>query len=472
MEREKTNGQPSSPTGRFRTRYTGNILLLCGLAVLVTAAFNLFLAQLPARWSRLDMTGIGLYSLSDYTKQVLSELDQEITIYQVAQYGSEDSIIQELLARYAGASGRVRVRQVDPVLEPETLAPYASSMEANSVIVAGEDRFRILSPSKLYVNTASDAQFAGEQEITGAIAFAVSGKSPRLYLLSGHGEGTLPPYIQEAIARENVETAALHLGTAGAVPEDADILLLYAPERDLLEEETRLLLDYLQAGGRMILIGGSLSQPAPNLDALAAGYGITREKGTVVEGDSNHFLEQYPSYVLAGIGGHSITQPLRDRGYFVLSPMSQGLAPADGVRSSISASALLYTTEASLSVSGTGEDGEPAEAYARGPFTVGLAVEEEVPGGTTRLVWFTSPYLLLEDVNELSSGANCDLFLNTLSWMYDFDQGISIRAKTLMMDYLVIRPGTGMALGVLLAAVLPAAVLAAGAVVLYRRRRR
>lgn len=472
MDSRKINRRAPFSTGRFRARYTGNILLLCGLAVLLTAAFNLFLAQLPTRWTHLDTTDIGLYSLSDYTRQVLSDLEQEIIIYQVAQYGSEDSIVQELLSRYAGASSKVRVRQVDPVLEPETLAPYASSMEANSVIVVGGDRFRILPPSKLYVNTASNAQFAGEQEITGAISFAVSGKSPKLYLLSGHGEGVLPQYIQEAITRENIETETLHLGTAEGVPEDADMLLLYAPERDLLEQETRLLLRYLQTGGRMVLIGGSLNQPTPNLDALAAGYGITREQGIVVEGDSNHFLEQYPAYVLAGIGSHSITQPLRDKGYFVLSPMSQGLAPADGVRSSVSASALLYTTEASLSVSGTGEDGEPAEAYAKGPFTIGLAVEEEILEGTTRLVWFTSPYLLLEDVNELSSGANCDLFLNTLSWMYDFDQGISIRAKTLMMDYLVIRPGTGMALGVLLTAVLPAAVLAVGAIILYRRRRR
>ncbi len=463
--------RPSAP-GRFRTRYTGSILLLCGAAVLLTAAVNLFLSQLPSGWTHFDTTEIGLYSLSDFTGQVLSSLEEDIDIYLVAQYGSEDSIVQELLSRYAGSSGRVQVRQVDPALEPDILARFAPSIEANSVIVAGKDRFRILSPNELYVDDASGSQFAGEQEVTGAISFVASGKSPKLYQLSGHGEGALPSYIMQAIAQENIQMEELRLSTEKAVPDDADILLLYAPERDLLEEETRLLLEYLRSGGRMILIGGSMSQPSPNLDALGASYGINQEEGIIIERNSNYYLEQYPSYVLTGIAGHAITQPLLDKGYFILSPMSFGLAPAEEVRESVVSSALLYTTQSSLSVSGAGLEGGPVDAFAQGPFTVGLAVEEEGLEGTARLVWFTSPYLLLEEVNELSSGANCDLFLNTLSWMYDFDQGISIRAKNLMMDYLVIRPGTGMALGIVLTALIPIAVLATGVVVLKKRRER
>lgn len=461
-----------SALGRFRTRYTGSILLLCSAAVLLTAAVNLFLSQLPSGWTHFDTTDIRLYSLSDFTKQVLSSLEEDIDIYLVAPYGSEDSIVQELLSRYAGSSGRVRVRQVDPALEPDTLARFTPSIEANSVIVTGENRFRVLSPGELYLDSASGSQFAGEQRITGAISFVASGKSPKLYQLSGHGEGELPSYLVQAISQENIQLEELRLSAEKAVPDDADILLLYAPERDLLEEETELLLEYLRSGGRMILIGGGINQPSPNLDALGAYYGITREEGVVMEGNSNYYLEQYPSYVLAGIASHAITRPLLDKGYFVLSPMSFGLAPAAQVRESVISSALLYTTQSSLSVSGSGLESGQVDAYAQGPFTIGLAVEEEGAEGTARLVWFTSPYLLLEEVNELSSGANCDLFLNTLSWMYDFDQGISIRAKNLMMDYLVIRPGTGTALGIVLAAVIPMAVLAIGVVVLQKRRKR
>lgn len=461
-----------SASGRFRTRYTGSIFLLCGAAVLLTVVVNLFLSQLPASWTHFDTTDIGLYSLSDFTRQVLSGLEEEVDIYLVAQYGSEDSIVQELLSRYEGSSSRVRVRQVDPALEPDTLARFAPSIEANSVIVSGQDRFHILSPSKLYVDSGAGAQFAGEQEITGAISFISSGKSPKLYLLSGHGEGVLPSYMAQAITRENIVMEELRLSTGKAVPDDADVLVLYTPERDLLKEETDLLLEYLKSGGRMILVGGNMSQPSPNLDALGAHYGITREMGIIIERNSNYYLEQYPSYVLAGIAGHMITQPLLDKGYFILSPMSFGLAPAEEVRESVVSAPLLYTTQTSLSISGDNLEGGQVDAYAQGPFTVGLSVEEEGPEGKARLVWFTSPYLLLEEVNELSSGANGDLFLNTVSWMCDFDQGISIRPKNLMMDYLAIRPGTGMALGITLSAVIPIAVLAVGVVQLRKRGKR
>ncbi len=474
-------GTPSA-TGSFRLRYTKGILFLCVLAVILAVVVNVFVAQLPARYTRFDTTDIKLYSVSDLTRQIVSGLEEDVRIYMVSQYGQEDPIVRELLYRYADLSGHIRVEQIDPVLQPDRLAPYGTSLEANSVIVARGSRFRVLKPSRLYVETKTyvgegveggytyDSYFAGEQEITSAISFVTGDKLPRLYQLTGHGEQPLPDYVQTAIKRENIEVQPLHLATLDAVPGDADLLLLYAPERDLLEQESKLILTYLQNGGKMMIVGGNFKQPAPYFDAVVSDYGVARLDGIVAETNSNYFLEQYPTYVLANIGSHPITQPLVNQGYFIVSPMSQGLAPIGASRQGVSTSALLYTTDAALSVSAD-QQAEQAEPAMQGPFTIGLALEEAVGAKTTRLVWFTSPYLLLEDVNALSSGANLDLFLNSLSWMYDFDKGISIRSKTLLMDYLTIRSTTGLVLGIVMIAVIPLLILIAGGIVLRRRGR-
>jgi len=397
----------------------------------------------------------------------------------VAQYGKEDTVVKELLQRYDDLSPRIHVEQVDPVLRPDFLEKYAKAMETNSVIVATADRFKIVSTTRMYVENKVyteeygyiyDSYFSGEEELTGAISYVTSDVLPKLYNLTGHGETELPAYIKEAIARENVELNTLNLSTTGSVPEDADMMLLYAPQQDLLEQEAELLLDYLKSGGRLMVIGAAAMEPWPNFDAVMAYYGAQRVEGMVMERSAGYFIDQYPAYVLANIADHTITKPLISRGYFALMPMSQGLVPTASSRETIVSAPLLYTTESALSVTST--DGENTEALAMGPFTLGLAIEEEVQDGATRLLWYTSPYLLQDDVNELSSGANYDLFLNSLSWLYDFDEGISVRSKNLMMDYLTIRSGEGMVLGTVMTAVIPAVILILGGVVLVRRRRR
>lgn len=474
----KNTQHDKTTSEQLHSRWAKLLLLLCLAAVALAAVVNLFVSLLPVRYTHFDATDIELYSVSDFTRQVAAQLDQEVDIYLVSQYGKEDGAIRELLQKYSDLSPKIRTQQVDPVLRPEVVEGYASTLENNSVIVANGDRVHIIPFSAMYQNSHAYTEeqghvyktvFAGEQEITGAITYVTSEKPPRLYMLTGHGEAELPPYIQTALKREHIQWDGLNLAALEAVPEDADLLLLHAPNRDILDKEREMLLHYMQQGGRMMIIGGGLAAPMPNLDALAAYYGIERVEGVVAERSNSYFLENYPTYVLANLAQHDITRPMLGQGYFVLSPISQGLVPARQVRDTVHAAPLLFTTDAALSLDSQ-EGGETADALALGPFTLGLAVEEELEH-KARLVWFTSPLLLQEDVNELSAGANHDLFMNTLSWLYDFDGGISVRTKDLMLDYLAIRPNTGMALGAVMVLLIPAAVLAVGGVVLYRRRR-
>ena len=479
MDEKKKTGASSSSV--FRSKSTRGILLVSVVAVALAVVVNLLVSQLPVSYTHFDTTNIQLYSISDYTRQVVSNLEDDIDLYLVAQYGSEDTIVQELLENYDGLSDRIHSEQVDPVLHPEFVEQFTSSLEANSVIVSSGDRFQVIRFSEMYVDTyqydygapyVDGSYFTGEQEITSAITFVTSDDLPKMYLLTGHGEEELPSYIREAVERENIETEELNLGSQGAVPEDADLLLLYAPERDLLDGEVEPLLSYLQGGGRMMCIIGPLAQATPNLDEVIGYYGVERLEGTVMERNTNYYVDQYPSYVLGAIASHDITQPLVNRGYYALMPMSQGLVPQEDVRDTIVSSPLVYTTDSALSVVASGEEESSLTATAMGPFTLGLAVEESLDDADTRLVVFTSSYLIQEDVNQLSSGTNYDLFLNSLSWLYDYEDGIAIRSKDLMMEYLTVQSSTAVTLGVVMAVLVPVAILAAGGVVLYRRRRR
>ena len=65
----------------------------------------------------------------------------------------------------------------------------------------------------------------------------------------------------------------------------------------------------------------------PNLDALMAEFGLTRTTGLVVEGDSGHYLNGYPYYLLPDYATDTESGTLDgiDTSRRVLLQMAQGI---------------------------------------------------------------------------------------------------------------------------------------------------
>ena len=67
---------------------------------------------------------------------MLKDLDKDVTIYQIAQSGSEDENITNLLKKYEDESKHIKVEQKDPVVNPKFITEYTSDdLSANSLIV-------------------------------------------------------------------------------------------------------------------------------------------------------------------------------------------------------------------------------------------------------------------------------------------------------------------------------------------------
>lgn len=77
-----------------------------------------------------------------------------------------------------------------------------------------------------------------------------------MYVLEGHGESDLPETLADNIEKENIVTNTLSLLTVDEIPEDADVILSYAPQTDISEEEKEMLSDYAADGGKFLVISG------------------------------------------------------------------------------------------------------------------------------------------------------------------------------------------------------------------------
>ena len=467
-------------------RLGGYSVAVTMIVLAIAVVINVLAGALPGNWMQFDTTSGQLFAISEQTQKVARGVETDINIYWIVQSGQEDSTIQTLLQRYADLNHRIRVIKKDPDVYPTFAQQYTSdAISNNCLIVEANGRSRYISNEEIYVydftdyytNGTYDVSFDGEAALTSAIIYVTNEELPKLYTLTGHGELALSSSYQEAVEKENMEVAELSLLTLEAVPEDADCILIHSPSADIAPEEKDMLAAYLQKGGNLFLLINPPEEGKqfPYLEELMKDYGITTQPGIVVEGSQSNYAFGRSHYLLPNLQTHAITQPLQDAGYYVLLPIAQGLTVSASLRDTLSVTELLTTSVSSYSkIAGYSlTTYEKEEGDIDGPFALAIAATEAVDSETTaRFVCVSSGALADDTCNSKVSGANLDFFLNTLGWMCEREESISIHAKAMDYTYLTIDNGTASALSVLLIGVLPVCYLAVGVYVWIRRKRR
>lgn len=445
------------------------------LAILVVV--NIFASALPTAVTKYDISASKLYSITSNTKVVVNALEQDVTIYWVVQSGQEDEVIENLLGKYDSLSDHIQVVKKNPDVYPTFAEQYTDeTVRNNSLIVECGDRSRFIGYDDIYVQEADiysysyNTSFDGEGAITSAIDYVVSEELPQVYILEGHGEADLPASFQEQIEKENIETNTLSLLTVDAIPEDADCVIIYAPESDISQEEKDLLADYAADGGKLFVAAGPVQDGIlENLYSLLADYGIEASEGIVVEGDREHYSFQGPAVLLPDMSSDTITDSLIEENYYPIMPISLGLTVTENTGSG-TVTELLTTSYTSYSkLAGYSmTDYEKEDGDIDGPFALAVSIDT---AGEGKIVWFTSSYFLDDMYNATSSGANANLGMNALSSLIGETEAMAIRSKSLNYNYLTISESTASLLKVAMIGVFPLLYLGIGIWVVLRRRR-
>ena len=72
--------------------------------IAIIVVFNLVIQEVPSKYREIDLSTQKLYSIGDQTKKVLENLEKEVTLYLVAQNGTESSEIEKLLEKYVNCT--------------------------------------------------------------------------------------------------------------------------------------------------------------------------------------------------------------------------------------------------------------------------------------------------------------------------------------------------------------------------------
>ena len=457
-------------------------LIITAVLLAILIVVNIFAATMPTTLTKFDISSSKLYSITSNTKAVVNNLTQDVTIYWIVQADQEDTIIENLLGKYDGLSSHIDVVKKNPDVFPTFAEQYTDEeVLNNSLVVESGERYRYISLEEIYeyeyeydyysysyVATGISG-FDGEGAITSAIDYVVSEDLPKVYVLEGHGEGDLPTTFADTMDKENIESETLSLLTVDEVPEDADAIMIYAPQSDISELEKTMLSDYADNGGKLLVIAGPVEDAElTNLNSLLSEYGVTVETGIVVEGNRNNYAFGYPYILMPTMQSHAITDPLIEDRYYPIVPLAQGMTITD---TSGAVTELMSTSSDAFSkVAGFELDTyDKEDGDIDGPFSVAVSIETD---GAGQIVWFSATDFLDDMYNSYSSGANVNLVMNAVSSLIGEREAISIRVKSIDYNYLTISEETSSTLKLLMIGVFPLAYLGIGICVIVSKRRR
>jgi len=387
---------------------------------------------------RLDLSSESVLTLSEESGRYISSLSEDVEIY-VIEGQSYDARFEIFLKEYARHSDRIKLEFISHGEAGELLAlcGYSASdtFASYAVVVKSDKRARLIDYYSMfyYINPnfgqftssqyaeyysmfsshpdyaaylssliyESEYYFYGDALLSGIVEYVTLDIIPKAYIVTSHGENSVSDgnFAKLLLAME-YDFGELALSDSVKVPRDAGCIIINEPTKDLSSAEAEDILGYLKSGGRLLLITDEAALDMPNLALVTSYYGVKASKGRVAQ-------------TIEGKESFSLVSSL-NTDHDIIASMGKYSPKL------VNANALLISDELRASQLVTPLVSSSESAYIEGAsdvkksFMLGVAVEEGVAQGTSRLVWFTGA----DSFNgELESADALALLLYSTAWL-------------------------------------------------------
>ncbi len=419
----------------------------------------------------LDITENQWFTLDERTLNWLSTLDSRgrdmriVTFlpYKVSQFSGlppdYKRRIEGLLNLYEEEGRRLSVTHTAPLAErarmiyiAQEIGIDAKNIPNDTVVFKYGDKRKDLgvgdifqmAPRNPYTRQGMPAVFRGEDAITSVIRDLLDEKSRKVYFVTGHGERTTGydpgdySAVVEKLRSMNFKVENLSLAGKSVVPEDASCVVVAGPTRPIPDDELGGLEDYLEGGGRLLVMLDFLDRGAAEttsgLERVLDKYGVKVRQDVMALAPEVAFL----GVKVIGVPHprHDISKPLvRLKAMFYRAcVLEKNRSPE---KSGYDVSPVVEGTDGSwgerrLKKTPRYDAGEDVA----GPTILAMAVgPKSGPGGAAGpasiVVFSDADFLSNQFVadREFKFSANVDLFLNAVNWMVGRTANIGIEPK-------------------------------------------
>ena len=448
-------------------------LALIGIFVVLT----LFLSS--AENLKFDLTKNKQFTLSKQTLDTLANVKTDINIKLFVSGGDRiTNEVKGVLQEYDRRSNFVKLEVINPDKKPTVAATYQVSRNGTVVFEAGTQQERV--ESEEIVAPGPDEmsyEFRGEQKFTQAIINLTSTNKNTLYFVAGHQE--LPAeaiqQFRDSLSSEGYLLKDVNLVREGKVPTDADALMFLGPIDDLSDAEYKAISEYVKGKGKLFLGIGFSAQLGDwkNWDKLLQNLGVRKQAAVVMELQQS--LTNDPLAILPLYEPHPITEKLLNTDYATVMPGV--LALAIGEKNNVyDVKPLLKTSDEAYGKTDlslfqrsnvTITDIEKTDKDINGPIEVAYAVEtkEQKP----KAVVVGNSLFLTDDF--FGQQGNKDFALNSIGWMAENKNALTIRPRVESVQQAVIKPVQAQIIFYGTVFGIPLMLITIGALIWWRRRK-
>jgi ABC-type uncharacterized transport system involved in gliding motility auxiliary subunit len=450
-------------SGRTAQRGANTTLLtLAVIAILVVINFVGF-----RHHKTFDLTAEKLYTVSDQTRNIVRGLKQDLTVARFDK--TPNNAFDDLMAEYKALSPHFKYQFVDPNQKPEVAQEFGVTRMGDVVVAYGV--------RKDHLDASAHGGQLGEEDVTGAIVKVTSDKVKEVCFVTGHGEKSLSDGSQDGynqvdagLKKENYVTKTINLIAENGVPADCSVVVIAGPKQSYYPQETAMIGKFLDAGGDALVMVDPATDP--KLDDLFQAWNVAVGSNVVVDasGMGQIFGGGPIIPVVSDFGSSPITKGFQ--GSMAFFPFARTVSLADKSKSIPQVIELLKTSERSFTIPRL-EPGQKKISFDSktdkiGPLSLGVAANRKVGDKDARLVVIgNSQFAANPSVGHERNG---DLFFNTIDWLAQDENLISIRPKSATNRRVTLSEAQAAALHWVNLVFLPGLVIFSGVYIWWKRR--
>lgn len=467
---------------------------LTALAIALVILVNMLFSVLGNKTNlKIDLTGDGVFTLANESKEVVKTVDRDINIYYATNAQNRNTRYSEILDTFDKASEHINIKEVNIDTDPGFSRKYKLK-NYNSVVVECEEtgKVRIVDSSLIEYGEKNENGVINtkvnylESYVSAALRYVISDDPLMVYISVGHGEVTenssYLDYIMNMLYTEAMSVKIIDF-TTDEIPSDADMLLFAGPTQDFTDSDIKKLDDYLEAGGRVQFYSNP-SYSLPNINSyFKSNWGAWINNDCVSDSNSAYIASSAAgSYLLPDMKDHAVTSYLKSTGakIRVLEGEVNSIEVSDK-DSSIEANVLVSTSGTGVTmdrdnwVKKNSRQNYTASEKGEKNLMVYLRKNPLYNAETTSRLLICGTYYMLFDryIDTSSSYADKDLVVKTINYMSGIeDAPVSVASKNIIHEKMeVLEKSKLTSCTVFLMGVIPGILFGYGIYVYLRRRR-
>ena len=422
---------------------------------------------------RFDTTATRVFSLSKQTEKLLANLETPVRANAFFVPTDNDQAklktnAEDLLSEFAKKSSKFSYRFTDPQLN-KTLAIKYGVMQYPAIV------FEDLSSGKQQPVYEKAFNPFSEQDFITAMLIAMGDKQKVIYYSNGHKEKSLSrdistnevtdegiDYFIEGLKRDNYDVKSINFEQVESVPSDAAALIIIGPKSALPQNHAKMIADYIAVGGRIAF----LLDPNPHVtwNELLSNWGIIVSQQPIADPLSSLAGSKFLTPLLQKSNNQFVPeQKLLQYTRNNSAETKRILSITDQINAAFfpGAGAIIETINenerpfhvqniqlgVSTAISWLEPDIEEPQfdenTDIQGPFSMISIIESTGPVTTNAPIFDLSKIMIFGDSDFVTnkwfySNQNSDLILNSMAWLAEDYEVISIRTKVVPFRSIVV----------------------------------